>query len=170
MSHALDLQGRTAKAHIDKWQQYGEKAKQHATSAALILIEAKKELGHGSYLPWLSEHGIEKRTAQRLVLEHTDPVKRSERQEYQQKQNASAKTVRAAKSDMHGAFEQRPTASTQSSGELQGELSTDEKRKRLVTYVQRAARVAESSGLRVPFGLIGITRLRGTVSSSGKVA
>jgi hypothetical protein len=78
---SVDLKGRTAKAHIDKWKQYGKKAEQHATAAAILLLEVKSELPRGEYTIWLKSHDIEPRTARRLVLEHCHPEKREERRE-----------------------------------------------------------------------------------------
>ena len=73
----LDLHGRTAKAHLDKWQQYGEKAQQHATAAAILIVEAQDHFRATnqpfSYAGWLKTHGINPRTAKQLAIEHRNP-------------------------------------------------------------------------------------------------
>jgi hypothetical protein len=122
----VTLRGRTAKAHIDKWQQYGEKAKQHATSAACILVEVKAALNHGKYTPWLKQHGIASSTARRLVLEHHSPEKREERQakdrEYQ--------TTKRSESERY-----EPTTPK---GDENVDTAIEAKRARLVAYVRHA--------------------------------
>src|SRR5579883_2316754 len=90
-SPETDLKGRTVKAHIDKWAQYGEKAQQHATAAALILTEVKKELPHGQWMPWLQRYEIAPRTASRLMLEHKSPEKREERREKDRQSKAATR-------------------------------------------------------------------------------
>ena len=86
------LAAKTCKAHIEKSVMYDEKSRQHAVSAALILLEAKAALGHGNYMPWLKENDIAPRTASRLIAEHLDPKKREARQT---KANAKGKADRA---------------------------------------------------------------------------
>ena len=80
------------KAHIAKAAGYDEKARQNEVSAALYLIQAKAELPHGQYMPWLKEHDIAPRTASRLIAEHVDPAKRAARMT---KQNEKGKKDRA---------------------------------------------------------------------------
>lgn len=90
----VELQGRTAKAHIEKWQQYGEKAQQHATSAAIIIKEIKESLNIRQYGMWLMKYEIAGRTASRLLLEHEHPEKKEERQVKQREANEEAKVMR----------------------------------------------------------------------------
>jgi Protein of unknown function (DUF3102) len=49
----------------------------HAIVAGTLLIEAKEQLNHGQWLPWLREHcGLSERTAQRYMqlIKHSDVI------------------------------------------------------------------------------------------------
>lgn len=93
-----DTTAKTIKAHIEKAEFHNKKSQDHEVSAACLLVEAKKELGHGNYVPWLKKHDIAPRTASRLIAEHNDPAKRAARMT---KQNEKAKNERnkAAKNE-----------------------------------------------------------------------
>lgn len=58
--------------HADKWSQCG-------ISAGMMLIDLKERLPHGRFIPWLKEHEIHERTAQRWMTEAKDPTKAAER-------------------------------------------------------------------------------------------
>lgn len=142
---ALDLKGHTAKAHIDKWQQYGEKSQQHATSAAILLLEAKAELGHGAFTSWLSTYEIAPSTARRLMLEYRDPDKREARQSESRGRSQEWRKKQATLRTAH-TYERfgpptgdEPYAPTVTTSETN--LTVEEQREFLHTLIQEASDV-----------------------------
>lgn len=84
----LSLHGRQIKHHLSAADKHKDKFHQHRQAAALMLIEAKTELPHGKWYPWLQEHGINPRTAQVLIQEHSDPAAEAKRKEYDAQRKA----------------------------------------------------------------------------------
>lgn len=85
----LDHYGRQIKAHFNAAQKHKDKYFNHLQSAALLLVQAKEQLGHGKFLPWLDKHGINRKTAARWMQEYTDPAKvEQRRQEAREREQA----------------------------------------------------------------------------------
>lgn len=90
-SASLYTKGRTIKAHIDRANKHKDKYHQHARSAGILLIEAKAEVEHGQWLPWLDGHGIKQQTAHRLMAEYRDPALTIARREDSRKREAAVR-------------------------------------------------------------------------------
>ena len=88
----LNLTGGQIRHHLIAAARHDEKAAQHKQSAALLLIEAKSNLPHGGWYPWLQQHGISPRTAQLLLQEHDQPDAAAALRE---KKNEQEREVRA---------------------------------------------------------------------------
>lgn len=93
-SNELNLKGRTIKAHLDSANKYRDKYNQHVRSAGILLIEAKALVEHGQWITWLEGHGINRRTAARVMGEHEHPervdIRRAEQTERNHKAQAEA--------------------------------------------------------------------------------
>lgn len=108
----LALHGKTIKAHLSAADRHDQKATDHRTSAALLLIEVKASLGHGQWIPWLQEHGISPRTARQLMQEHADPAAEEKRKtydrEFRRRERAEQNgTTRAVFNQPHRPFQAR---------------------------------------------------------------
>lgn len=63
----LDYIGREARSRISFAEKHAEKFLALSKSAGVLLKDAKAQLKHGEWLPWLARHGIAERTARRCM-------------------------------------------------------------------------------------------------------
>ena len=94
----LDLNGRQIKHHLAAADRHERGVTDHNKSAAMLLIECKRSLKHGEWLPWLDKHGIGEQRAQRLIFQNSDPqaekILRERKAERDDKRTADAKASR----------------------------------------------------------------------------
>ncbi len=77
---ALELITSAIKAKLNAVDGHKQAFFEEGTAAGFMLIELKSKLPHGTWIPWLKEHGINPRTAARWMAEAIDPEKAKIRQ------------------------------------------------------------------------------------------
>jgi hypothetical protein len=96
--HELDLLGRQAKAHHDRWQRALKDVENHQNSFVACLIKARQALGSDRFGPWLDKHGIPRSTAYEKLRFERDPSAReqanSRRAEAHRREGAFAQWAR----------------------------------------------------------------------------
>lgn len=140
----FDLQGRTINAHILKATKYRDKYNQHSDAAGLLLTEAKKELGHGKWLPWLKTHKIGTSTASRLMRELVNPAEREARKSKDRTRKSTERKANKANAKAQRKAKASPKPDTKSAPKPESNRSESEQsatkrtpREQLIADVQK---------------------------------
>ena len=104
--------GKATREFIAKADGAEKKALDYQTSAAVLLVAAKECLPHGTYLDWLSDHDINRRTASRLVQELNDPKFREKRLAAQRKASQEQRDRAGSKEERKASADKKEAALT----------------------------------------------------------